>query len=101
MKFDPKALTKKGQEIKSVSVEGIGEVRYGQLTIEDLLAVFGEGATVDRPDPTEEQSLELGWRLIHKAYPDFTMEDMMGWIPTDMQKVFDAMFNAEDFRESD
>lgn len=96
--FDPRELVEKGNKIKSVNIDGYGELKYGQLTVGDLLEVFGEGFTVKNPEPTAEQMLKLAHKMIQKAYPNFSFEDFLKITPGDLEKILDALFESEDFR---
>jgi len=97
-KFNPKSLVERGAEILSVDAGELGEIRYGSLLIKDLMEIYPEGFTVERPDPTYEQTMCLGWKMLNKAYPDLTLEDVQSWLPEDLKKVFDVLFKEEDFR---
>lgn len=99
--FDPKRLIERGNEILTVDAGELGIIKYGKLNMKDLLEVFGKPFTVDNPDPTPEQSLELAWRMLNKAYPDLSLEDMKLWLPKDVEKILQVLFDEEDFREPD
>jgi len=99
MKFDPKSLTEKAKKILEVDVEGLGRMKYGQLTSKDYISLTG--GTTDKPDITYEQSIEMCWNMLNKAYPDLTLEDVMGWLPEDLEKVVKALFSELDFQEGD
>jgi hypothetical protein len=68
-KFDVKALIRKGREIRSVEVEGLGTVEYGVLTLADSIEL-GKCKT------PEERGLMTLYLMLHKADKDLTLEDV-------------------------
>lgn len=101
MQFDPKRLTQKGEEIRTLEVEGHGTVKYGPLVMKDMLEVFGRGFDVDHPNPDPEQAVKLGYLMLKKGYPDFSWEDFLKWPPEEMGPILSALLEAGDFRDKD
>jgi hypothetical protein len=68
--FDPAELLRSSREPRTIHDPELGEVRYGALTIRDLLEIRRE-----TEDPGE-QALRMLHRMLRKAYPDLTLEDV-------------------------
>jgi len=83
-KFDVKALIESGRKVRSVNIEGLGEIQYGVLTLSDTLELA-------KYKTTEERSAATIWLMLRKAYPDLTLEDVKS-IPIDMAaKIMTAL----------
>jgi len=76
-------LLSSSQQLKEVAVEGIGLIKYGRLTVEDVLAVNSIKNDVER-------SIETVTRMLQKADPSITAEDIKK-LPAD---VFAKIVNA-------
>jgi len=68
-KFDVKALIQNSKQLRSVEVEGLGEIQYGVLTLSDTLELA-------KYKTTEEKSAAMIWLMLRKAYPELTFEDV-------------------------
>lgn len=71
--FDPTLLTKRSKEVQVLFVEGMGKVKFGPLTFNDIIKIEKEGGNPN----------ELGIKFIHamlqKGYPDLKVEDVFSW----------------------
>jgi hypothetical protein len=68
-KFDIKALIRKGREIRTAEVEGLGAVEYGVLTLADSMELA-------KCKTAEERGIMTLWMMLHKADRDLTLEDV-------------------------
>ena len=77
-------LLSSSTQIKTALVDGIGEIRYGRLTVEDILAINSI------KDPTE-RSIEAITRMLRKADPAVTAEKIKA-LPADIfAKIVSAL----------
>ena len=77
-------LLASSMQIKTAVVEGLGEIRYGRLTVEDVIAVNSIN------DPTE-RSIEAITRMLRKADPEVTAEKIKA-LPADIfAKIVSAL----------
>ena len=77
-------LLASSMQIKTALVDGIGEIRYGRLTVEDILAINSI------KDPTE-RSIEAITRMLRKADPAVTAEKIKA-LPADIfAKIVSAL----------
>lgn len=67
--IDLKDLAKKTRELKSVYIEGLGELKYGALTFMDLVEV-------SKYQADEERAIAIIYHMLKKAYPDLALEDV-------------------------
>ena len=75
-KFDIKALIQSCKQLRSVYVEGLGEIQYGVLTLSDTLEMA-------KYITTEEKTAAMIWLMLRKAYPELTFEDVKN-LPLDV-----------------
>jgi hypothetical protein len=68
--FNPKALVAKAREIQTIEDPEHGTIKYGILTMQDLLEINSTCKT------NEERSVQILYRMLKKAYPDFTLEEV-------------------------
>lgn len=65
--FDPKCF--RADAIHEVYIESLNlRIRFGVLSAEELLEVYKQ--------PPEEQNFHIVYRMLRKAYPGLTVEDM-------------------------
>ena len=77
-------LLSSSTQIKTVPVEGLGAIKYGRLTVEDILAIN------NIKDQTE-RSIEAVTRMLRKADPDITAEKIK-MLPADIfAKIVSAL----------
>ncbi|MCD6466236.1 hypothetical protein J7L27_07730 [Candidatus Bathyarchaeota archaeon] len=69
-------LLSSSTQIKTVPVEGLGAIKYGRLTVEDILAINSI------KDQTE-RSIEAITRMLRKADPEVTAEKIKA-LPADL-----------------
>jgi len=67
--FDPKDLLRNAGEIREVVHPELGVVRYGVLTVGDLLEI-------NKAESNEKRSLLMLWKMLQKATPDLTAEEV-------------------------
>jgi len=68
--FNPKELVAKAREIQTVEDPEHGTIRYGILTMQDLLEINSTCKT------NEDRSLQILYHMLKKAYPDLTLEEV-------------------------
>lgn len=90
--FDPKMLTAKANEILSMDVEGLGEVKFGCLDYADRIRI--KGLNLD----AEETGMVSLYEMLKKAYPDITLEEIKKWPYHICVKIGDAIEKKLDFR---
>jgi len=79
-------------DVQEKEIGGLGIVRFGRLTMKDL-------ADVKRIDDEIEQSYVLLHRMLVKANPGLTVEEIGKWEPSVFAQIFQAVVNISDFRE--
>ena len=77
-------LLSNSTQIKEVSVEGIGLIRYGRLTVEDVIAVNSIKDEVER-------SIEVITRMLRKADPEVTKEKIKALSADVFAKIIKAL----------
>jgi len=73
--FDPKEILRSAKEPRSIIDEVLGEVKFGVLTLGELL----ELNKVDE----QEKSVVMLWMMLKKAHPDLAIEDVKA-LPIDV-----------------
>ncbi|MEM1551331.1 MAG: hypothetical protein QXH03_01510 [Candidatus Bathyarchaeia archaeon] len=74
--FSIKELVEDSRKIRSVHVEGLGEVQYGVLTLADMFEVA-------KAKSNEERSAVILWLMLSKADKSLTLEDVKA-LPMDV-----------------
>jgi len=94
IEFDPVRLAE--PRIKVLHIEGVGDVKYSMLTLEDYLALK------ELPNETEKDTyimgLEMAHRMLVKAYPELTIDHMLHWPHEKLMKITEALLDIPDFR---
>lgn len=92
--FDPKMLTAKANEILSMDVEGLGEVKFGVITFAERLKLK------EIKGDDDIRGITLLHSMLVKAYPDLTLEEMKNqWPDWAISHIADAIEKKLDFRE--
>jgi hypothetical protein len=87
--IDPKELAVIRTEY--MEVEGIGKFAYGRLTVRDL-------AEIRKKEDEMEQSYMIVHRMLSRASPELTVEEIGDWDPHVFKAVFDKLIEVSDFR---
>ena len=82
--FNPKELVKSSKEIRQMEIEGVGVVRYGVLTLADMLEL-------NKAESNEERSFKILWLMLRKAYPELTLEDVKAFPMDVAAKILTAL----------
>lgn len=90
--FNPKELVKSSSELREVEVEGVGVVRYGVLTLADMIELDR-----DKNATTLERSLKMLWLMLCKAYPELTLEDVKNFPLDKASKILAAITGEAGF----
>jgi len=95
--FDPVKAAK--PEIKTKEVDGVGTIRYGPLTVGDIIEVM-EGQRFDeKATLTFEQVMKLVYLMLKKAHPELTYEQFKEIPLETIEKIAEAVMSEVDFRE--
>lgn len=78
-------------DVQTKDVEGLGTISFGRLTMRDL-------ADIKRAKDEIEQSYLMLHRMLVKANPDLTLEEIAEWDPVMFAKIFQALVDVSDFR---
>lgn len=92
--FDPVKLSQ--PVLRAITVQGVGEVRYGDLTMGDYLDL--RKMPTETEDDAYNQGLEMTFRMLVKAYPELRREQVLAWPPKTLVAVSEALLSTEDFR---
>jgi len=87
--FDPKTLAE--QKIYETEVLTVGTIRYGKLTMRDMVAI---GQVKDEI----ERSYTIVHRMLVKATPELTIEELADWPGDDFAAIFLHLVRVTDFR---
>jgi len=87
--FDPRRLAIK--TLSSIEVEGLGTLMYGKLTMGDWVEARSITDEVD-------QSYFIVHRMLSKATPELTLEELKLWDADVFTKLFLALTKGSDFR---
>lgn len=88
--IDIKELVKRAKELRSVYIDGYGELKYGPLTFSDLV-------DISKYQVNEERIIMIVYHMLRKAYPDLTVEDIKS-LPFDVSaKIIKALGKEMDF----
>jgi hypothetical protein len=82
--FNPKELVKSSKEIHQIEIEGVGVIRYGVLTLADMLEL-------NKAESNEERSFKILWLMLRKAYPELTLEDVKAFPMDVAAKILTAL----------
>lgn len=88
--FNPLELAKSSREIRSTFIEGVGEIRYGPLTVADMLEI-------SKTESDEERGILIMWLMLRKAYPELKMEDVKAFPMDTAAKILTALTANLDF----
>ena len=88
-KFDPKMLVKKATE-KHMVRDGDEEIYYYPLVLEDT-------ADLSKLKTTEEYSTMMLWKMLEKAYPGLTLEDVKKFPMGKGARILQLLSEAEGF----
>jgi hypothetical protein len=67
--FDPKELVKDSRKVRTTSDPELGIISYKPLT-------FGDLEEINKAGSNEEKSILALYKMLKKAYPDLTMDDV-------------------------
>jgi len=87
--IDPKGLAVIKTEY--VEVEGVGTFAYGRLTVRDL-------SEIRKIEDEIEQSYQIVHRMLARANPELTIEEIGDWDPRVFKRVFERLIEVSDFR---
>ena len=73
--FDPKEILRSAKEPRSIIDEVLGEVKFGVLTLGELLEL--------NKVEEQEKSVVMLWMMLKKAHPDLAIEDVKA-LPIDV-----------------
>lgn len=83
-------ILRRSTEVKSVHVDGVGEVRYGALTFADLVEI-------SKHQTNEERVIATVYHMLRKAYPELTIDHVRN-MPFDLAaKILDALSRELNF----
>jgi len=88
-KFDPKLLVKKATE-KHMVLDGDEEIYYYPLVLEDT-------ADLSKAKTNEEYSTLMLWKMLEKAYPELTLEDVKKFPMSKGARILQLLSEAEGF----
>jgi hypothetical protein len=88
-KFDPKLLVKKATE-KHMVLDGDEEIYYYPLVLEDT-------ADLSKAKTNEEYSTMMLWKMLEKAYPELTLEDVKKFPMGKGARILQLLSEAEGF----
>ena len=88
-KFDPKMLVKKATE-KHMVRDGDEEIYYYPLVLEDT-------ADLSKAKTNEEYSTLMLWKMLEKAYPELTLEDVKKFPMGKGARLLQLLTEAEGF----
>jgi len=88
-KFDPKLLVKKASE-KHMVLDGDEEIYYYPLVLEDT-------ADLSKLKTNEEYSTMMLWKMLEKAYPGLTLEDVKKFPMGKGARILQLLIEAEGF----
>lgn len=80
-------------DVQEKEIDGLGVISYGRLTMKDL-------ADIKRVEDEIEQSYMMLHRMLVKANPDLTLEEIGNWEPSVFARVFQGLVDLSDFREA-
>jgi hypothetical protein len=88
-KFDPKMLVKRATE-KHMVRDGDEEIYYYPLVLEDT-------ADLSKAKTNEEYSTLMLWKMLGKAYPELTLEDVKKFPMGKGARILQLLTEAEGF----
>jgi len=88
-KFDPKLLVKKTAE-KHMVLDGDEEIYYYPLVLEDT-------AELSKLTTKEEYSTMMLFKMLEKAYPDLTLEDVKKFPMGKGSRILQLLIEADGF----
>jgi len=95
--FDPVKAAE--PRIKTKEIEGIGTVKYGDLTTGDIIEVMGNQKFDEKVQLTFEQIMKLVYLMLRKGHPELNYEQFKN-LPFDtIEKIAEAVMSEVDFRE--
>jgi hypothetical protein len=86
--FDPKELVKKSRKIKTVQDPELGLVSFGELLFSDL-------AEINTAGTNEEKSALILYKMLQKAYPDITPDDVRSFGLADVTRLLKLMMGPD------
>lgn len=90
-KFDPVQLVEDSEKIKTIQDPVLGEVRFTPLTTKDLFEL-------NKIQGEYEQTTEIFYRLLRKAYPKLKGPDDIGKFPGDkLTRLSELLSSKENF----
>ncbi|MEM2587071.1 MAG: hypothetical protein QXV23_02115 [Candidatus Bathyarchaeia archaeon] len=88
--IDLKDLVRKTRGLKSVYIDGYGELKYGSLTFSDLIEI-------SKYQSNEERMVAIVYHMLKKAYPELTIEDVKSLPFNVSAKIIAALGKEEGF----
>ncbi len=92
--FNPKLLTEESKKMHCVFVEGLGKVKFGALTFNDILKIEESSKSM------ADRGVQYLYAMLKKAYPDLTLEDVKGWDSNQVGKITLALQKAGFFSQA-
>lgn len=91
--FDPRRLTESASKVHEVFVKGLGKVKFGALTFNDIIEIDKAGGGM------QEKGVRYIHAMLKKAYPELTFEDVKKWDSNHVADITMAVAKAGFFRQ--
>ena len=89
--FDPRNLVIKAKQLKTINDPEYGIITYGSITWDELQDINKESKSND------EKMFLILHKMLSKAYPDLTVEDIRNFPPQDITKLSSLLMEKDDF----